>query len=66
MASFEKLTRANMMKQIQDLEDEERPAKKAKDDDNDVNKPGSKAYLERRQKQAEKDFEEAGPVRRGK
>lgn len=56
------MTRANMMKQINDMDlDEGIKPKKASDDDGDedVNKPGSKAYLQRRQKQGEDDLKNA-------
>ena len=62
MATLEKLaksarggTRADMMKQIKDLDLEaEKPAPKEKDP-----KPGSKAYLDRRDKEGKRDLENA-------
>lgn len=73
MANFEKLagkksTRANMNEQIQNLGLDEKPKPKMRKEDpeKDVNKPGSKAYLERRQRESDADFKQLDEARKRK
>lgn len=54
-----KSTRMNMFQQMKDM-DLDNDAKQEPDADaDDVNKPGSKKYLERRQKDSERDLRNA-------